>query len=571
MSFDTGFLDLIRSRISLQNIVSRRVKLTKRGNEYTGLCPFHKEKTPSFTVSEEKGFYHCFGCGAHGDAISFLVDCEKMPFPEAVEYLANSVGLSMPENKTEEQKDRQKISRLFDIMEQACLYFEKCLSSPKGAEAQKYLFHRGLNEKVIKTFRLGYAPRDNSLFKYLLNKGYSEEELMGVGLMGKSNNPPHLGYDYFRDRIIFPIMDQKGRVNAFGGRVMDKSEPKYLNSPETLIFKKGFQVYGLSLAKNRIREKGAVLLVEGYMDVIALHQAGIENVVAPLGTALTENQLSLLWKSVDEPLICFDGDNAGQRAAIRAMNRALPMIRAGKSLKFCFLPNKMDPDEFIRQRGVDEFRRFLMTSIPLSDLLFRHIMDMYPLTTPEKKALAQTEIEKNCYLIKDEKVRRFYLEHLMNLFGQNVKGGQKKHPQTPVVKRLKMPADENEKIMMAYIIKYPTVCARYLEGILALEYQSDLFGQIMSLLIDGCRDFKSALTESQWRVVFPAVEALNFHAKSTDEIAHEIEQKLSALSIKKLQSEIEALWVEYRQNPTTELLEKINLLKEEKQNLLDVL
>src|SRR5437764_1063773 len=316
MSFTPQFLDELRQRVSLVNLIARKVKLTRRGREQTGLCPFHNERTPSFTVSDEKGFFHCFGCGAHGDVIGFVMRSEGLSFPDAVERLAREAGLPIPASSPEERERTQRQATLVSAMETAAAWYELQLKAPGAREALDYLTRRGLSEATIARFRLGFAPEGRTALRDALARaGVSLELSIEAGLIGKGDDGNI--FDRMRGRVIFPIADRRGRVIAFGGRILGDGQPKYLNSPETALFHKGRTLYGLAQALRPARDGGEIIVAEGYMDVIALAQAGFAQAVAPLGTALTEEQIGGRWRLVPEPTLCFDADGAGERAPPR--------------------------------------------------------------------------------------------------------------------------------------------------------------------------------------------------------------------------------------------------------------
>lgn len=408
MRFPPSFLDEIRQRVSIVDVVGRKVRLIKKGREHSGLCPFHNEKTPSFTVADEKGFYHCFGCGAHGDAIRFLTDAEGLPFPEAVERLAAEAGLQMPQMTPEDIKREEKRATLYDVMEAAAAWFEGQLKGMAGAAARDYIKGRALSAETVAKFRLGFAPDQRTALKQaLLSRNISEEQMVEAGLLIKPDSGET--YDRFRGRIIFPIADRSGRVIAFGGRAMDKNaKAKYLNSPETPLFHKGHNLYNFHLARKAAFDKNQVIVAEGYMDVIALSQAGFEQAVAPLGTALTEDQLRILWKMVPEPYLCFDGDNAGVRAAGRALDRALPLLAAGQSLQFVIMPEGQDPDDLVREQGPAAFQNLLESAKPLAQLLWDNLSNGVKVDTPERKAGFEKTVFFKLNDIEDEKVKAFY-------------------------------------------------------------------------------------------------------------------------------------------------------------------
>ena len=410
MAFSPAFLDEIRTRVPLSDIVGKQVRLRRHGHEYKGLCPFHREKTPSFTVSERKGFFHCFGCGAHGDVIGFVMRTENLSFPEAVERLAGLAGLEMPRQSREERERERQAATLHDVLEEACRWFERRLAAPDGRDARDYLKRRGVTRATAERFRLGYAPdgRDR-LVRHLAARGAAPDLVAAAGLSagGDDGREP---VDRFRHRLVFPIADRGGRVIAFGGRAMGGHPAKYLNSPETPVFHKGRVLYGYAQARKPAHEAGTVIVAEGYMDVIALAQAGFRNAVAPLGTALTEGQLALLWRIADEPVLCFDGDEAGRRAAVRAVERALPALEPGKSLNFAMLPAGVDPDDLLRADGPQGMRAVLDRPLPLLGMLWRGRVENGRFDTPERLAALDKELHDCVARIGHGTVRHHYRE-----------------------------------------------------------------------------------------------------------------------------------------------------------------
>ena len=403
MAFPPGFLDQLRDRISLAGLVGRHVKLTRRGREFAGLCPFHNEKTPSFYVVEDKNFFHCFGCGAHGDSIGFTMRADNLDFLEAVEKLAGEAGIAVPQATPEEREKARRQKTLLETLEAAAGFYEMRLWSPAGEAAREYLAARGLDEATIRRFRLGWAPGDRQALRRALAGEYSEPLLIEAGLLHRpADGEP---YDYFRSRVTFPIGDRAGRVIAFGGRVLDDSQPKYLNSPESPVFEKGRVLYGWSAAR---AAGGDAVVTEGYMDVIALHRAGFASAVAPLGTALGEFQLQELWRFGPEPVLCFDGDAAGQRAAARALRRALPLLRPGHSLRFAALAAGEDPDSLVRGGGAAAFEQVLATARPLSQMLWQIECGAGPADTPERRADLDRRLMEDVALIADPTVRGEY-------------------------------------------------------------------------------------------------------------------------------------------------------------------
>jgi len=426
VAFPPSFLDELRHRISLVGLIGRRVKLVRRGREFAGLCPFHHEKTPSFYVVEDKSFFHCFGCGAHGDVIGFAMRADNLDFIEAIERLAGEAGLTVPQATPQERERAQRQKTLLEATEAAATFYEQQLWAPTAARAREYLHRRGIDRDTIRSFRLGWAPDDRQALRRGLGAEFPDALLVEAGLLRRpeSGEPA----DYFRNRVMYPITDRAGRVIAFGGRALGDAQPKYLNSPDSALFEKGRVLYGWSAARAAIIRGGeagklaataGAIVTEGYMDVIALHRAGFATAVAPLGTALTEFQLHELWRLTPEPVLCFDGDTAGQRAATRAMQRALPLLRPGQSLRFASLPAGEDPDSLIRQAGRDAFGEILAAARPLSTVLWESELGARGLDTPERRADLDRRLMDHVGLIADRTVqaeyRRFLRDRLFDL------------------------------------------------------------------------------------------------------------------------------------------------------------
>jgi len=427
MGFTPDFLDEIRGRIPVSDLVGRRVKLVRKGREHSGLCPFHNEKTPSFTVNDDKGFYHCFGCGAHGDVIKFVRETEGLSFPETIERLAGQAGLALPEYSPEDRRQADRRKTLYEVMETAAKWFESQLVARGGAEGLDYLTRRGLRRETIKGFRLGYAPEGRTALKdaLLSRDGISEDMLVEGGLLIRPEDDAGItkpAYDRFRHRVMFPITDRQGRVVAFGGRALEaRAKAKYLNSPETPLFHKGRLLYNLAGARKASYDAGRVLVAEGYMDVIAMAQAGFKNAVAPLGTAVTEEQIVELWKMAPEPLMCFDGDTAGVRAAYRVAERALPLLKAGHSFRFVHLPPGEDPDSYISGHGRQAFLDLLEQGRPLVDVLWDMKTARQPTDTPEQRAGLEQTLSETLAEIRNKTIRGYYdkafQERLSRLLG----------------------------------------------------------------------------------------------------------------------------------------------------------
>ncbi|MSO80136.1 MAG: DNA primase [Alphaproteobacteria bacterium] len=408
MALPQQFLDELRARVSVSAIVGRRVRLERRGREHTGLCPFHKEKSPSFTVNDDKGFFHCFGCGAHGDAFAFVMQSEGLSFREAVERLAGEAGMELARETPREAAEAEGRRDLESVVEAACAWFEEQLATPAGAAARAYLERRGIGPDMRRRFRIGYAPDGRGrLVQAMAGRGYPLDRLVAAGLVkaGEDGGAPR---DYFFDRVIFPIGDRRGRIVAFGGRTLGDAKPKYLNSPDSEVFHKGRLLYNLAAARAASRECGAILVVEGYTDVIALARAGVAHAVAPLGTALTEDQIGLLWRLVDEPVLCFDGDAAGARAAERAARRALPLLVPGKSLRFLALPDGEDPDSLLAHRGPQALVAALARPRPLVEVLWQAELGALPTDTPERRAGLRQRLGELARTVTEPAVREQY-------------------------------------------------------------------------------------------------------------------------------------------------------------------
>ena len=413
MRFTPEFLDEIRARLPVSEVVGKRVRLKKTGREWTGLSPFQQEKTPSFTVNDQKGFYHDFSSGKHGNIFDFVMETEGVGFIEAVERLAGMAGVALPAATPEAERHEQRRKTLHDVMELAAKFFADTLASRNGAKARGYLGDRGLSPATQLQFRIGYAPPDRfALKEHLGALGIPTEDMVEAGLLIGGADIP-VPYDRFRDRVMFPITDQRGRVIAFGGRALEKDVPaKYLNSPETPLFHKGDNLYNLATARAAAHKGANLVVVEGYVDVIAMVTSGFAATVAPLGTALTENQLALLWKMADEPILCFDGDKAGQKAAWRAADLALPHLQPGKSLRFALLPEGQDPDDLARAGGRAAIEEVISAARPLADVVWSREIEGGSFTTPERRAALEARIGELTNGIRDEVVRRYYRQDL---------------------------------------------------------------------------------------------------------------------------------------------------------------
>lgn len=435
MRFSPSFLDDIRERVPISDVIGRHVTWdrkktnTSRG-DWWACCPFHGEKSPSFHCEDRKGRYHCFGCGVSGDHFKFLTELESLNFPEAVERVADMAGIALPApDPVAAQRERQRAT-LEDVMEMAASYFEAELQGPQGAKARAYLRDRGLSGRTIAAFRLGYSNDNRSALKeHLASRGVDKDQIEACGLVVHGPEIA-VSYDRFRDRIMFPILSSRERVIAFGGRALQPGAPaKYLNSNETELFHKGNVLYNYARARRACGQDGTLIVVEGYMDAIALAQAGIENVVAPLGTALGENQLKLLWRVTPQPVLCFDGDEAGQRAANRTVDLALPHIGPGRSLRIAVLPAGKDPDDLVRHDGRAPFDQVIASARPLADVVWSREAGSGVFETPESRAELEVKLRQTTSLIADESLRRHYQQdmrdRMQTFFGGGTRYGNR--------------------------------------------------------------------------------------------------------------------------------------------------
>ncbi len=497
MAIEPGFLDEIRARVAVSDVVATRVKLQRRGREHVGLCPFHNEKTPSFTVNDDKGFFHCFGCGAHGDVIGFSMRIDNLAFPDAVERLAGQAGLQVPVATPEAREREKQRASLYEVVEAAAVWFEGRLGGADGRGARDYLIGRGLEAEIMTQFRLGFAPDGGGLRQALAVQGIDDAHMLDAGLLAASERGSQ-PYERFRGRIIFPITDGRGRVIAFGGRAMGDVQPKYLNSPETPLFHKGHVLYGLDAARPAARSAGTVIVAEGYMDVIALHRAGYTHAVAPLGTALTPEQLTLLWRLAEEPLLCFDGDAAGMRAAERAAMRALPGLAPGRSLRLAMLPQGEDPDSLLAAKGPTALQAVFDAALPLAELLWRVARGGRDIDTPERRAGLEKRLMTDIAgEIGDATVRshyrRFFSDRLYGLLdgrrGQ-VGGGRRREGRKPAPRHgglglgMVGAAERRESVLVATMLSHPDMLAAFGEEFAALALSSGDLDSLRAAILD---------------------------------------------------------------------------------------
>jgi len=493
------FLDELRTRTLLSGLISRSVKLQRAGREWKACCPFHNEKTPSFTVNDEKGFYHCFGCSAHGDAIGWMTEKQGLPFIDAVKELAQAAGMEVPASDPQAGERAEHAQSLYDVMASASAWFEEQLGGVDGAGAREYLKRRGISDETKRTFALGMAPDSRSKLKAALAR-FGNEKLVEAGLLiaPEGGGEP---YDRFRRRLMIPIRDRRGRTIAFGGRILGDGEPKYLNSPETPLFDKGRTLFNLDRAAAASREAGRLILVEGNFDAIVLDQAGIGEVVAPLGTAVTEAQIEAMWRLAPSPLLCFDGDDAGQKAMVRAALRALPGVGPGRTLGFVTLPAGLDPDDLVRAGGKGALEALLARAEPLVERLWRHEHDAEPLATPEGRAGLRQRLLEHAGSVVDRETREQYRAEWMRRYGELTRPAQAPRrawqrsgvpPPTP-------PATAGARAIHAGGIDAPTARAvltglqyfpqalvSHSETIAGLTFAEARLGRLRDIMLDAC-------------------------------------------------------------------------------------
>jgi DNA primase len=497
MSLTPQWLDELRARTTLSALIGNSVKVTKAGREYKACCPFHNEKTPSFTINDEKGFYHCFGCGAHGDAIRWMTDQRGLSFMDAVKELADHAGMQVPAADPVAAKKAEQRAGLHDVMAAAQTWFVEQLNTAEGAVARAYLTKRGLTAQTITQFGFGFAPDSRTKLKEAL-KQFGDAMLIETGmLISVDDKAP---YDRFRGRLMIPIRDARGRVIAFGGRILGDGEPKYLNSPDTPLFDKGRTLYNLDKCSPASRATGRVIVVEGYMDAIALSQAGFTDVVAPLGTALTEQQIQMLWRMTETPILCLDGDSAGQKAAMRAASRAMPLLKPGHSLKFAKMPAGVDPDDFLTTNGANALQSILIASEPLVERLWQHEKEALPLSTPEERASLKQRLRTHINEIADPEIKRHYSdafqERLETLFTRKPYleftnrnyGNFKRKIERPLTAEAKSISSSGSDLLMnsilVLLLNHPFLIEEHRERLIDLYPVNEKRSQLLLYLLD---------------------------------------------------------------------------------------
>jgi len=543
MRFGEHFLEELKARIRPSDVVGRHVKLKRQGREFAGLSPFTNEKTPSFFVNDEKGFYHCFSSGKHGDQISFLMEVEGLSFPEAVEALATMAGMEMPQADPQAEARAARNKETVSWMERAQEFYEKTLYRTDGEGARDYLKGRGLSKTAARAFGMGFAPDNFSALKdELIAQGARPEQLIEAGLLVEPEDRSRQPWDRFRDRIMFPIHDTRGRLVAFGGRAMAKdAKAKYLNSPETPIFQKSKLLYNYHRARKALAEPNnsarGMIVAEGYMDVIALARAGFTHAVAPMGTALTEDQLDLLWRVGPEPILCFDGDKAGVRAAFRSIERALPMLRPGQSLRFAMLPEGQDPDDLIRASGPPAMQQVLDKSKPLFEMLWRKEQVGKTIESPEDAEAFKVSLLAAANLIENESVRNQYRMSILDKYradygfngrlratlkGRNTKNtfsDEKADKSSQIATAKKLASNTRvETTLMGAILEFPELLERVDERLFELNFADAACAGLQRVVLDWWRQTK-------------AIEKTHLHAHIRDQ---GLEQDYRVLSRQRL-------------------------------------
>jgi DNA primase len=502
MAVPPEFIEDLRQRVPLSDVVGRRVKLIRKGRRHSGLCPFHAEKTPSFSVVDDDGFYHCFGCGVHGDAISFLREMDGLEFMEAVERLAEMAGLAVPRTVPQDPAASRQRKAALDILEETTLFFEAALRRDDGRDATRYLKQRGLDSAIVKTYRIGYSPR-MGLRAALKDKGFSDEDMLAAGVIRKSDRDGSL-YDYFRDRVMFPIENRQGKVIAFGARALGDAQPKYLNSGEGPTFSKKAVLYGWVQAREGLRRNLPLVVAEGYMDVIAIHHSGAAAAVAPLGTALTPEQIALLWKLHDEPVLCFDGDAAGQRAQTRALERILPLLEPGRSARLAVLPEGKDPDDLIAASGPEGFRKVIGTARSFIDSLWEQVQAEFDIRQPEARAQFWQAVRGHVRSIGNNQVRSAYgdeIESRIAAMRNQIRGissmvapRRASRPQTGLINR--------HRAVVALLLVHPSLVSANFEALSMLDSGDQ-----------SLESLKKALIDAVIRDPDLDAEAINYHLK----------------------------------------------------------
>ena len=504
----------LRDRLTLSEIIGRRVKITRAGREFKACCPFHSEKSPSFYINDDKQFFHCFGCGAHGDVIGFTMRHDNLSFIEAVESLAGQAGMQVPQQTPQDIARAKEEKNLYSLLEDTAKWFESCLYDPAHAEALDYMKQRGISDELLAAFRIGFSPADGKALPcYLKAQGYTDSQMVEAGVARLSNRDGQ-PFSFFRDRVMFPVPDRRGRVVAFGGRILpehlrplnpaDSKPPKYINSSETTVFHKGRMLYGEPHARQAAADGQNLVVVEGYLDVMAAFSVGYRGALAPLGTALTEEQILSLWKMIPgeqkTPVLCFDGDNAGRRAAARACERILPLLKPGHSVRLAFLPDGQDPDSLIKAQGKAAFGAVIDASIPLVDFLWTEHTAGRRFDTPEEQAGLSQTLENEALKIADRDTQYYYREAFRRKIretfaaryrkGSWTKGGKSgASPQAAAGLQMRRPAFSNKQtrvqILLACILNHPALFEEVEDELGCLTIEDSRFSALRQAIIQA--------------------------------------------------------------------------------------
>jgi len=519
--YSKDFISEIKGRLKVSDVVRRSVKLTQRGAEFVGLSPFKNEKTPSFTVNDQKEFYHCFSTSEHGDIFSFIMKTKGLTYPEAIETLARQAGLDPEKGKIKDNNYNEQINlNLFKLIDEAKNFYIENLKTSNIPKL--YLDKRDVNKEIISKFEIGYANnQNNDLFNFLKSKGYEVADILKLGLIKKSKYKENEYYDFFRNRLIFPIKDYRSRVIAFGGRELDNSEIKYINSSDSIIFKKSFNLYNISLAIEEKRNLDELYLVEGYMDAVSLYQNGFKTVVAPLGTAVTKFQLEAMWRYCKCPTIIFDGDEAGQKAALRAARLSLPLLKPEYSLKICILPNNTDPDDYLKQNSNRDFKRLLNKSQSLSDFIWNSEYNNSDISTPEQKAGFEKKIISITNEITDKTIADYYKKYFndkisqlkrsdnVNIISKKYKNFSKPSSEALKSERANLNQPESiirEKIMLWMMIENRHLVDKYIEEIGNIQFNDKNLAKICSKILDFCSQDNKNLENNDLKTYLEASE-----------------------------------------------------------------
>lgn len=512
--YDNSFTDELRQRLSLVDVISRRIPLVKKGQNYWGCCPFHNEKTPSFSVNEDKGFYHCFGCGEHGDIISFTMKSENVDFKEAIKELADMAGIKMPEFKQKTKEQIEAEENYIQITEKACQIYQDLLYQESGKHALEYIKNRGFSDEMIKKYRIGYAPKGNIISSHFNN--IKIDKLTATGLVRVGDYGP---YDFFRDKLMFPIFNAHGQIVAFSGRSLDGSEPKYINTSDTELFHKRQTIFGFNFARDFIHRANRSIIVEGQIDAIQMQCNGFGETVAPLGTALTEDHIAILCKSNRNIVFCFDGDGAGQKAAVRACTLVLPFLRDNSDVRFAFVTGGKDPDEILKTHGKDAMKKIIDNATPLIDFLWETTNKNYLINTPGGRAQAEKFL-KDCTSKITDKIFQNEIESEYNSRKFNQWHKWKKTEYKP---EIELPDTDNINIniIKSIVQTYPEISEKFGDFLMSLNISFDENVQKTDMTLDAAEKFIISFKLQQY------IKKLN--SERTDIINNALKNNISDL------------------------------------------